>query len=204
MNLLEKDGFLIINNFLSINEAKKYLELIKINIDKAADELKVTTNDYLSCTGRWSTKSKITKTISSILEGRIKNYLENLLKSKITCKKSNVICKTSNLTDPIPFHQDISYSEKDPYHFSLWLSFNDVDTNSAPLQIIENSHRKKIERAVDFWSPYFIDKHNVNDSNVRSVLVNAGDAVVFNSKIWHGSDKNHSHKIDSHMLQDGL
>jgi hypothetical protein len=194
MNTLEEKGFGIIRNFLSTNEAQECLTLVKYSINKASNELGVTTRDYLGCTGRWATKSPITMSISLMLDDRIREYLENFLRFKITFKKSNVICKTSDITDPIPFHQDISYSTRDPYHFSLWLSLSDVCKDSAPLKIIENSHKNPVEPAIDFWSPYFIDKYNIVDKNISSLTVNAGDAIIFDSKLWHGSDENYSRK----------
>lgn len=194
MDLLEKDGFLVVKNLLSVIQVKECLTLVKNSIVKASNELEVTKTDYLSCTGRWATKSPVTRSVSFILEGKIKKYLENLLQSKITFKKSNVICKTSDITDSIPFHQDISYSPKDPYHFSLWLSLNDVCKDSAPLQVIEGSHKKQVKPAADFWSPYFVDEHNVNNQNTRSITVNDGDAIIFDSKLWHGSNENRARK----------
>ncbi|WP_106874760.1 phytanoyl-CoA dioxygenase family protein [Candidatus Phycorickettsia trachydisci] len=194
MDLLEKDGFLVVRNLLSASQVKECLTLIKDSIVKASNELGVTKEDYLSCTGRWATKSPITRSVSFMLDDKIKEYLENLLRSKITFKKSNVICKTSDITDPIPFHQDISYSPKDPYHFSLWVSLNDVCKDSAPLRVIGGSHKKQVETAADFWSPYFIDEHNVNNQNTRSITVNQGDAIIFDSKLWHGSDENRARK----------
>lgn len=194
INSFTKDGFLVVKDFLSASKTQQCLELIKTSIDKAADDLGVDGTAYLGCTGRWGTKSPITRNVSSMLDNQIKKYLESLLQSKLIYKKSNVICKTCAITDPIPFHQDISYSAGDPYHFSLWLSLNDVKIDSAPLQILENSHKKKVEPAVDFWDPYFVDQYNVGSMNARSITVNAGDAIMFSSRLWHGSGKNHSHK----------
>lgn len=191
---LETSGFAVIQSFLSKDETDYFLQSIKNNINKAAKNISVETKDYLSCTGRWATKSIITRDVSNILENRIKEYLENSLQSKITCKKANVICKTSDITDPVPFHQDISYSVSDPYHFSMWLSLNDVEKNSAPLEIVKNSHKKKIEPAADFWSPYFVDQYDIKNGSTEKITVNAGDAIIFDSKLWHGSGKNNSRK----------
>jgi ectoine hydroxylase-related dioxygenase (phytanoyl-CoA dioxygenase family) len=190
---LEKDGFAVIPNLISNDKVVKCLDFIKSSINKAAAEVKVTTKDYLSCTGRWATSSPITVETSEILDAAIKSYFEQKLTAKLLLKKSNVICKTAAITDPVPFHQDISYSPNDPYHFSVWLSLNDVDINSAPIQVVRNSHHNKIEPAVDFWDPYFVDTYN-NSKDIKSITVNAGDAIVFDSKLFHGSDKNCSNK----------
>lgn len=191
---LEKDGFAVIPNLISNSKVVKCLDLIKSSINKAAAEVKVTTKDYLNCTGRWATSSPITIETSEILDTEIKSYFEQKLAARLLLKKSNVICKTAAITDPIPFHQDISYSPNDPYHFSVWLSLNDVDINSAPIQVVRNSHRNEIEPAVDFWHPYFDDAYNNNNNNIKSITVNAGDAIIFDSKLFHGSDKNCSNK----------
>lgn len=191
---LETNGFAVIQNFLCKDEANFFLQSIKNNVTKAARDIDVEKKDYLSCTGRWASKSIITRDVSNILESRIKESLEDSLQSKITCKKVNVICKTSDITDPVPFHQDISYSESDPYHFSIWLSLNDVGKNSAPLEIVKNSHKKKIEPAADFWSPNFIDQYDIKNGITKKITVNAGDAIIFDSKLWHGSGKNNSRK----------
>ena len=92
----------------------------------------------------------------------------------------------------IPFHKDIAYSKSDPYHFSLWLSFNDVYNNSAPLQVIRRSHNNPIEPAIDFWSPMYDKKYDYNNMESEILTVQAGDAIIFDSRICHGSDKNYS------------
>ena len=111
---------------------------------------------------------------------------------QILNKKSNVICKTADLVDAVPFHQDISYSPDNPYHFSVWLALNDVDETSGALQIIKNSHNWEIKPAVDFWSPYFVDKYSAKLANQQTITlgISPGDAIVFNSRLWHGSGGN--------------
>jgi len=194
MKELEAEGFVIIPNLISNNKIRKCLDLIKDGIHKAADEIDATIEEYLKCTGRWGTNSSVTVGTSDILQDEIQTNLERKLGLKIIFKKSNIICKTSELTDAIPFHQDISYSPNDPYHFSLWLSLNDIDKNSAPLRIVRNSHKNKIDSAIDFWSPHFRDKYDIENKDIISITVNAGDAIIFDSKLWHGSDENYSHK----------
>ncbi|WP_341789374.1 phytanoyl-CoA dioxygenase family protein [Rickettsia endosymbiont of Polydrusus tereticollis] len=192
MEKLQDDGFFIIKNLVSLDLIVWYLHDIKNKIDRSAEELNVSVPDYLNCTGRWGTPSQITKTISDLLNDTIKDNLEKLLQCQILNKKSNIICKTADLVDAVPFHQDISYSPDSPYHFSVWLALNDVDETSGALQIIKNSHNWKIKPAVDFWSPYFIDKYSAKLTNQQTITlpISAGDAIVFNSRLWHGSGEN--------------
>lgn len=191
MAILQKNGFFIIKNMIPVELITKSLSNIKNKISELSQELDVPIFDYLNCTGRWDTSSQITKTVPQILNKIIKNYLETLLQCQVLEKKSNVICKTADLIDAVPFHQDISYSFNEPYHFSVWLALNDVSNTSGALQIIKDSHNWTIEPLVDFWQPYFVDKYsNWSSDQIETLPISAGDAIVFDSKLWHGSDKN--------------
>ncbi|WP_341759851.1 phytanoyl-CoA dioxygenase family protein [Candidatus Tisiphia endosymbiont of Ptychoptera albimana] len=191
MAILQKNGFFIIKNMIPVELITKSLSNIKNKISELSQELDVPIFDYLNCTGRWDTSSQITKTVPQILNKIIKNYLETLLQCQVLEKKSNVICKTADLIDAVPFHQDISYSFNEPYHFSVWLALNDVSNTSGALQIIKDSHNWAIEPLVDFWNPYFVDKYsNWSSDQIETLPISAGDAIVFDSKLWHGSDKN--------------
>lgn len=192
MKELQNYGFFIIKNLISADIANLYLTSIKDKILESSQELGISVSVYLNCTGRWGDLSPITKTLSQPLNKIVQNKLEAILQCHVLQKKSNVICKTADLVDAVPFHQDISYNFNNPYHFSVWLALNEVDTTSGALRIIRNSHTWPIEPAVDFWSPYFIDKHldKVNSQEVLTLPITAGDAIVFDSRIWHGSGEN--------------
>ncbi|WP_341808374.1 phytanoyl-CoA dioxygenase family protein [Wolbachia endosymbiont (group E) of Neria commutata] len=192
MEILQKNGFFIIKNLVPLELITQSLNDITNTISKLSQELGVSTSDYLNCTGRWGISSQVTRIISQILDEIIKNYLKKLLQCQILQKKSNIICKTADLIDAVPFHQDISYSFNDPYHFSVWLALNNVNEASGVLQVIEDSHNWKIQPLVDFWHPYFFDQYSEDrkDYKIKSLPISAGDAIVFDSRLWHGSDKN--------------
>lgn len=189
-----KKGFTIAKHLISTEQANALVLIAKSKISEFAHELNIPIAKYLSCTGRWGTNSSITKTLSSNLDYQIQNYLEDYYDIRILQKKSNVICKTADLIDKVPFHQDISYSVNDPYHFSVWLSLNDISVNSGAVQYIEGSHRWPIKPAIDFWYPYFTDKVANQNIDMQNFYCSAGDAFIFDSKLWHGSDKNYEGK----------
>jgi ectoine hydroxylase-related dioxygenase (phytanoyl-CoA dioxygenase family) len=192
MEELQKEGFFIIKNLISSDLITAHLKNIKSEISKSSQELGVSVSNYLNCTGRWGDSSQITKPISQLLNKIIQDNLEQLLQCQIFQKKSNIICKTADLIDAVPFHQDISYNFDNPYHFSVWLALNDVDKTSGAVRIIKNSHTWKVKSAVDFWSPYFIDKYSteLDYQQILTLPVLAGDAIVFDSRLWHGSGEN--------------
>ncbi len=184
-------GFSIARNLISTEQANELVLTVKSKISEFAHELNVSIAEYLTCTGRWGTNSSVTKALSSKLDYQIQNYIEEYYGIRISQKKSNVICKTADLIDKVPFHQDISYSVDDPYHFSVWLSLNNISGNAGAIQCIEGSHRLPIEAAIDFWYPYFTDKVANQNADMQYFYCSAGDAFIFDSKLWHGSDENH-------------
>ena len=184
-------GFSIARNLISTEQANELVLTVKSKISEFAHELNVSIAEYLNCTGRWGTNSSVTKDLSSKLDYQIQNYIEEYYGIRISQKKSNVICKTADLIDKVPFHQDISYSVDDPYHFSVWLSLNDISGNAGAIQCIEGSHRLPIEAAIDFWYPYFTDKVANQNADMQYFYCSAGDAFIFDSKLWHGSNENH-------------
>lgn len=193
METLQETGFIIIKNLVPSNLITLSLNNILAELPKLAQEINVPTADYLNCSGRWGPMSNMTQILDTILDTTIQNYIENLLQCNIQIlQKSNVICKTADLVDAIPFHQDISYSANAPYHFSVWVALNDVNVTSGALQIVEESHKWEIEPLVDFWYPYFSDKllEDRQKHKIQSLPVSAGDGIVFDSRLWHGSDKN--------------
>ena len=71
------------------------------------------------------------------------------------------------------------------------MSLNDISDNAGAVQCIEGSHRLPIKPAIDFWYPYFTDKVANQNTDRHYFYCSAGDAFIFDSKLWHGSDENH-------------
>ena len=191
MDKENKKGFTVARTLISTEQANELVLEAKSKILEFAHELNVSMAEYLSCTGRWGPNSTITKALSNKLDYKIQNYIKKNYNIRISQKKSNLICKTSDLKDKVPFHQDISYSVNDPYHFSVWLSLNDINDNAGAVQCIEGSHKLPIKPAIDYWYPYFTDKVANQNTYMQYFYCSAGDAFIFDSKLWHGSDKNY-------------
>lgn len=109
METLQETGFIIIKNLVPSNLIALELNKIPAELPKLAREINVSAADYLHCSGRWGPLSKLTQRLDTIMDATIQSYIENLLQCKVQIlQKSNVICKTADLVDAIPFHQDIS------------------------------------------------------------------------------------------------
>ncbi|AWN81622.1 phytanoyl-CoA dioxygenase family protein [Candidatus Cardinium hertigii] len=187
---LEEKGFMVVRQLIPLALAEAALADIKHTLTKLAQRLSVPIADYMYCTGRWATDSPVTKCIST-LDVFIKHYLEALWQCPVVAKKANVICKTADLIESIPFHQDIAYSFNAPYHFSVWVALNDVRATSGALQVIKGSHQWPVAPLVDFWQPHFVDrKADIYKDQIETLPIATGDAIIFDAKLWHGSAEN--------------
>lgn len=125
----------------------------------------------------------------------LKQIAGDFLGEEAALSKVNIISKSAYANAPVPCHQDIAYSRENPYEFSLWLPLQDVTLKDGALEFLSGSHLRKIVPAVDFWEPYFEDKMYLSpdwQQNFISVPIRAGDAIVFDARIWHRSAKNES------------
>jgi ectoine hydroxylase-related dioxygenase (phytanoyl-CoA dioxygenase family) len=190
MKELDKNGFIVAPNILSLNQTQVLVDSLLTHIKTCAAELDTSFGQYIYCTGRWANPSSVTDIIPINIDEKIMSALNFVTQLDYVMKKKNVICKSEVLKDEVPFHQDISYSYDSPYSLSVWLALNDVYMDSGPLQVIPGSHKWPIKPAIDFWSPSFIDKIRTNkefNNNIVDITINAGDAIIFDSRLWHGS-----------------
>jgi ectoine hydroxylase-related dioxygenase (phytanoyl-CoA dioxygenase family) len=83
-------------------------------------------------------------------------------------------------------------------HFYL----NDMDIDLCPTWVVPGSHKSG-------RSPNQADSRKVGDEDIYSwngideqpVLVNAGDAMLFRSEVWHGGSKNSTKDRTRYLLQ---
>jgi hypothetical protein len=192
---VNNDGYVVIKSLISPQSAYALSSNIKSIINDFATELNVSTSRYLYCTGRWANPSPITKTISETFNVNIQQKLNEYYNQNFTLRKTNIIVKSKDIKDEVPFHQDISYSYDSPYNLSVWLSLNDIDTDNGPMQVIPGSHKWPIASAVDFWSSNFVDNIRMNYADsIKEIYLEAGDAIIFDSRLWHGSKRKLSFK----------
>lgn len=186
------DGYLIIENLIDEKLVSNFYGFIKTCLHEYANELDTSFENYVSATGRWGPKSSLFKNDTfNNLNNKIKSHLENFTENRLLLRKQNVICKNEYVTGSLALHQDISYSYNSPYNFTLWLSLDNILPYSGEMIVIPKSHKWPIENAVDFWSPYFKDeKIEKYSEKLKRIYLKPGDALLFDSKLWHGSVEN--------------
>lgn len=184
-----EEGYAVIKQVISNKTAVDLRKIIELKIDSCAKQLGCLKEDYLTSVSRWVDPSPITAGVSPLILRRLHEAAQKFIKKPVHLKKMNVICKNAHCTGAVPYHQDISYSPQDPYEFSMWVALNDISGDSSPLEVIPESHLLPLKPAVDFWSPHYEADTSLK-LRTKKLILEAGDAVFFDSRLWHGSGKN--------------
>ncbi len=182
---LLKQGFTILSNQFDPLFIQSHLQLIQQKIKQHAQTLQSNQEDYLTAVSRWLIHTQDLR--FEIIHQKLHQILKELVNANILVK-SNLISKNQFANGKLALHQDISYSPQNPYEYSAWLALTDSPLESGTLCVVPGSHLGEIEAAVDFWSPFFKEK-KINIEK-KSLAVHAGDLIIFDSRLWHGSDPN--------------
>lgn len=187
------DGFTIVPRIISPELAQTAQAQIQKGITFCANDLNFSKEDYLKSVSRWVSPSPVTNGIKDLPVHYIQPAIESLFDKRMHLIKTNVIYKSLHSPEAIACHQDIAYSKEKPYELSVWVALNDVTADSGALEVLPGSHLKGIQPAVDFWQSNFIDhkrKSREWQQGAIAVPLKQGDALVFDSRIWHGSGIN--------------
>lgn len=160
MELLKKfreTGFCILKAALSYQQIEQIEQMIQTMIKHYSDELECGLADYLEHVSRRHHPSRLTEAIYNLIKSPLKKLTEEFIGNEVELAKMNIISKFLDTNQPVPCHQNIAYSPKNPYEFSLWLALHEVNTSSGMLEFSPGNHRKAIIPDIDFWNPKFVD-----------------------------------------------
>ena len=190
---LKENGFHVTKNVWDRKKTETIYKIVVENIEKCAKQLECGLEDYLKNISRWTHPSPVTNNIYAQVESDFKQFSSNSIQKKVRLVELDVIRKSHNANRATPCHQDIAYTPENPYDFSVWLSLQDVSMEDGVLELLPGSHLAKIDPPVDYWQPDFMDKMQLSSlwrDHFRAFPVEAGDCILFDSRIWHRSDAN--------------
>jgi hypothetical protein len=189
----QENGFAVSPKLIPVEISSVLLNEIEASIAMCINEIGCSEEEYLSSVNRWATPSIVTDTIEDIILEYTSAPVKQILGDNCFTTKFNIISKTRYCRLATVCHQDISYNANDPYNLSVWVALNDVEIHSGALQFLPGSHRSPISPPVDFWQPDYFDTIRRTDAwqkQAITVPVKKGDAIIFDSRIWHGSTEN--------------
>ncbi|MBN9413687.1 MAG: phytanoyl-CoA dioxygenase family protein [Candidatus Paracaedimonas acanthamoebae] len=189
LDFFERNGFVKIKSFLSEKEAKNLYDQLKLSIKNCAKILNISEPSYLSVIDAWGNSSHVIKLLNENILEKKKAALENLLSKKLECIKLAIRGKSSFFPHQTAAHQDLPYSIKEPYEYTVWLSLNQATEESGALMFQPGSHRV-MNSPIDFWHPDYVDRY-LHDPQLKqrlqSVCTDPGDLLIFHANIMHAS-----------------
>jgi hypothetical protein len=167
----EENGVAVLKKVWTSGYSEEVCQKIIQNIKTCSEELGCSLEEYLKNVTRWTHPSPVTKDIYELCNSNLKTIATDLGKKKANLVELSVINKSIYANRAIPCHQDISYTPNNPYQFSLWMALQDVTKEDGVLEFLPASHLNKIESAVDFWLPNFIDTMHLSELWRKNFIV---------------------------------
>lgn len=96
---------------------------------------------------------------------------------------------------PTPPHQDNAYwCFKNGKGLSFWIALNNTSKLNGSLYYYRGTHKKDIKHISSYGTPGSSQKIKINKKKKTHYKLDAGDSVVHDSRIIHGSFKNQQKK----------
>jgi hypothetical protein len=175
---MNAQGFEVVRGLLP--NARALAERVEAVIDTLPASIGATREEYLSSVSVWRKRSLVVAAIREEVEAAVRP----LVAPGDRIAKMSVIRKSALASLATPTHQDATYPNAEPYVLSVWVALDDVGPDQAPLEVLPGSHLRPPEPWVDFWAPGFTDRDR---TWWKRLEVEAGDAVIFDPFLWHGS-----------------
>lgn len=181
---LEKDGFCVLPSFLKPEQIDLLFDFYRqqfLNYDQ-------TKPNYLFVSPEQS--RNISEKIKAVLFSSVENFFEqcNLLGGVFMIKKPGQ-------NKAVHFHQDWSLVDESLFtSYNLWCPLSDTERHSGALMMLKKSHLCGMKQRSSTFPPLEIDLDEVDENYIETINYKAGDAVLYNHALFHGSESNSSEK----------
>ena len=125
---------------------------------------------------------------------RLGALIGDLLGPDVDCFLSQFIFKNPEAIGQ-PWHQDALYFPFDPpEQIGVWVAVTDATPKNGPLSILPGSHREPVHDHIGDQRPDanlgYTEIVDMDFSGAEQVLMEAGDVLVFHSRLMHRSTDN--------------
>ena len=124
---------------------------------------------------------------------KILDVVEDLIGPDIYYFSSKLMCKPAQGGRRKPWHQDYAYWEgMNTKQVTVWSAIDHATTENGCMQLIPGSHRRGLIPHHQL-EDYMIDEAGIENENILTAEMDAGDVLFFNVLTLHASGPNHSH-----------
>lgn len=208
---LNENGYSILKSFFSKKIIKETLKSYENNIDYCMQLLDIKAKGNID--KKYLLLQKKNKKIKS-RSYDISKFHPSLSKLSINPKMLKIIKNIFNETFFIdfpqiraddnknsfilPLHQEI-YGQLSSRVITLWCPLTPTSKKNGTLNLIQGSHKngllKHQNHKIKSKKYHGVKKKLIKNANIKSLKLNAGDVVLFDPHLIHGSGKNFSKKI---------
>tara|TARA_A100001037_G_scaffold171880_1_gene154428 strand:- start:952 stop:1935 length:984 start_codon:yes stop_codon:yes gene_type:complete len=189
---LKEIGYTVTPSLIDTKLCTEILDRIDNSIADFADEVGCSTEQYLMAVSAWGRNNKLVKGIVGEIIHIAMGSANAIIGDEVELLEAKLLMKGKYCPWPTHAHQDVSYRWKDgrkQYHFSSWISLTNIGLEQAPLEFLPKSHLEDISEYQDYLDPEFRDRRDSDEWKrlCQTTEMNKGDAVIFDSRIWHAS-----------------
>lgn len=180
-NLLNTQGYVIIS-LLNKQEVQHITDLYR-NVPSGVDGL--------FYTSIWSKDEQYRKNVNAFLKKLIAEKFENIF-TDFKPIFGNLIIKKPGAASSIELHQDWTLVNESKYKaVNIWCPLNDTNADNGCLQVIRGSHSFfNVLRGRLMYNPLQNISHLLKQRYLKQLVLNAGDCVVFDTRLLHASADN--------------
>lgn len=186
---LAEKGFTVFKNFLNSEHTQKANEILNTNsiFKEYINQPRYTSMEKETVAKKNLISDKIERLLSPLLNSILENY---------KCPVFQFFIKMPNSDGEVGMHTDTTLLLNPAIepHYGIWISLQDVDEKNGTLMMAENSHNwfNGVLTSSVNW-PFFPYLSEI-EKNAIKLNLTAGDLVIFDNRLIHGSTFNHSDK----------
>jgi len=183
---LNYNGFVVVDVF----EKDEVAQLLEFYQSKKKEHLVIEGNTH-------NTIDVKDPELARSVDKRIKEVLIpklNGLLSSYDIMLSSYMIKEAGRNNNTAFHQDPTLiAEKDKISANIWIALQDTTKENGCLQFVKGSHRFGDSLVVTPNFPTVFEKYNAQlPYFLSNVLLKSGQGVIFDNKLIHSANPNHS------------
>eukprot|EP00438_Fugacium_kawagutii_P035479 Skav215826 [mRNA] locus=scaffold2501:28277:39759:+ [translate_table: standard] len=183
-------GYSVLETALPADVASNMLADFESDLSSWASDCDLDRETYLGVVNKWSHWNSRVAVMTEQIAPMLRPRVQEVLQSEAWPVGATIFRKSSQASRGTHAHQDLSYAWRPGsqlFSCTTWVAL--TPASASPLEMLPGSHRHGLGAAVDFLEPGFQDRASSQEwkENAVTLEVEAGDAILFDSRLWHSA-----------------